>query len=132
MSWWELKRLGIAVGAICVIATIVSAGICLALGAFTYQGMGNALFGAAILLASLGTIVGGGVMPSHFPANPSAVGAVNPVGQSFEHGMLAQQSATNISYHLQQFKDMSRVLVFGLASVPLFAASILCLFVLDS
>ena len=127
-----MRRLGTAIAALCVLATLLGAVICLALGAFTYQGMGNALFGAAIVLAVLGTMVGGGVMPSHYPSNANAIGAINPLGQSIEHGMLAQQSATNIGYHLEQFKSVSWVLVFGLASVPMFAASIFCLFVLDS
>ena len=76
-------------------------------------------------------MVGGGVMPSHFPSIASSVDAANPIGQSIEHGMLAQQSATNISYHLEQFNSMSWVLVFGLASVPMFEATIFLLFVLD-
>ncbi len=131
MSWWELKRLAIAIAVICLLATAACVGICLALGSFTYQAMGNALFVAAMVLALVGASVGGGVMPSHFPG--SASGAVpNAYAESVEHAMIAQHSSANIGYHLQQFKNVSWVLVFGAAAVPMFAASILCLFVLDS
>lgn len=128
MSWWELKRLGIAIAAIWLISTVVAAGICLAFGAFTYQGMGNALFGVAFVLVIVGSSVGGRTMTGTFGMS----GHQNQMTVAMESEMLAQQAPGTIAYERRQFKQYSWGLVFGLAAIPVFAACIVCLFVLDS
>lgn len=132
MSRWELKRLAIAIAVIDVVAAAVCIGIAGALGAFDRGSIGTALFVAAIVLAFAGATAGGGVMPSHFPGHPHSAGTLYQFGQAREHEMLALDTAKNISYHLEQFKNMSWLLVFGLAAVPLLIASVLLIFMFDS
>jgi hypothetical protein len=128
VSLWELKRLGVTIGAITLLATAVAAGVCLALGAFTYQGMGNALFAVAFVLVIVGSSVGGRTMTGTFGMS----GHQNQMTVAMESEMLAQQAPGTIAYERQQFKQYSWGLVLGLAAIPVFAACIVCLFVLDS
>ena len=129
MSWWELKRLGIAIGAITLVALVVAAAICLALGAFTYQGMGNALFGVAFVLVIVGTSIGGRSMTGSVRLGSAHL---NPLSVAMESEMLAQQAPGTIAHERRQFHQYSWGLVFGLAAIPVFVGCIVCLFVLDS
>jgi hypothetical protein len=131
LSRWELKRLAIAVAVIDVVVAAACLGIAAAFGALDSGSIGTALFVAAIVLAFAGATAGGGVMPSHFPGNPHPAESLYQFGQAREHEMLALHTAKNISYHLEEFKNMSWVLVLGLAAVPLFVASVVLIFAFD-
>lgn len=120
--WWEIRRLAVVVLVVDLAIALACLGVCLALGAVGRNGMGTALFVAAVAMAFCSAGVGGG---------PVRMGM--PFDQRLEHGSVLLESqqtameattrARNIQYEIDQFRNVSWMLVLAIAAVTLFLVS---------
>lgn len=120
--WWEIRRLVVVVFVVDLAIALACLGVCLALGAVDRNSMGTALFVAAVAMAFCSAGVGGG---------PVRMGM--PFDQRLEHGSVLLESqqtameattrARNIQYEIDQFRNVSWMLVLAIAAVTLFLVS---------
>jgi hypothetical protein len=135
MTWWEVRRLAITTTAIVLVTALICAAICLPFGAVSYYSMGNALFGAAMVLVLAGTSMGARAVPGGpgmMGMGNDGIGAENLMGVTLESEMLMQHRPARLAHEARQFKRMSWALVLAIAALPVFAASMACFLVFDS
>ena len=71
-------------------------------------------------MAVFAAMVGGGAMPSHLPRHPDTF---NAYARQRELEMLASQATPGmVAYQMEQLRQLSWVLVFGLACLPMLVA----------
>lgn len=118
MSWSEARSVAVAIAALDAAAAVLALLACAVLGALDLGSFGTALFVIGVGYSLFAAVAGGGAMPSHLPRSPDTF---NSYARTRENEMLAQQTTSGMVAHsIEQLRRMSWLLVFGLASVPLF------------
>ena len=119
----ELPRIALATLLVDAVVAVVCVAICALFFSVSVVAVGSALFAASLLL---GLAAGGtGANPmGGFPPSPRGTPSM---ATAIENEMLAGYAHRNMSYELARMRSLSCALIFGIAAVPLFAASALLL-----